>query len=69
MEKPRKLQAMRVTFEGGRQLYFFGPADLNGTVTPPKSITSLDFSSEIEYDQNMSVDDLWLLAQRADIAH
>lgn len=47
-------------------MYFFGPA---GTVDLPKGITALEFSSDIDLDPSMSVNDLWLLAQSADTMH
>lgn len=66
MSNKRKLQAMRVTFENGRQMYYFGPAGFDEL---PKGIASLEFSDDIDLDPSMSVRDLWLLAQSAETMH
>ena len=66
MSNKRKLQAMRVTFDSGRQMYYFGPA---GSAEFAKGITALEFSDDIDLDPSMSVSDLWLLAQSAETMH
>lgn len=65
----RKLQALRLTLKTGEQIFFFGPATFSEASGGPVGIDSVDLSNHFEYEDKLTLDDLWLLVQSSGSTH
>ena len=64
----RKLQAVRLTLDDGQKHVFFGPAVLPED-REDLHIESIDFSNPFDYEESLSLKDLWLLMQKDNQVH